>query len=344
MQTSKFAGVCVALATPMDPTGEQIDEGALLDHVDWLLDAGVHSMLVLSGTGEYAYLRPEERRRIVELVCPRIAGKVPIMVQSSEMGLTDTIESSRHAIDHGAEGLMVLPPWLETPVEAGVMYHYERVAQAVDAEIVVYNTPAASGVEIFPSMWQQLLSIDNITHIKDSQGDQSRLQKLVAIGGHVLCGCDPIAPYALMAGCVGMIWGSANYMPHECVRLYELVAAGKLAEALEYWKLCMPPNAFLWENDLDVGYLPGAKTAAAMVGRQMGASRRPQLPLTGQARLALQASLSTLPINGVDRDRLVWREWADERDWLVQMSQASSTNTSGTGNTRSTETASEGQD
>jgi len=317
--TSKFAGVCVALATPMDDTGEHIDEAALLDHVDWLLAAGVHSVLVLAGTGEYAYLRPEEKARIVELVCPRLAGKVPIMVQTSEMGLTDTIETSKRAVDFGADALMVLPPWLESPFEQGVLYHYERLAQAVDAEIVVYNTPAASGVEILPSMWRQLVAIDNITHIKDSQGDQSRLQKLVAIGGNVLCGCDPIAPYALMAGCVGMIWGSANFMPHECVQLYELIKARKLNEALDLWKLMMPINAFLWENDLDVGYLPGAKTATQLVGRQMGASRRPQLPITGEGRLALQAALSSLPVNGIDRDRLVWREWADERDWLVRM-------------------------
>jgi len=245
------------------------------------------------------------------------------MVQTSEMSLTDTIESSKRAIDFGADALMILPPWLESPSEQGVLYHYERVAQAVAAEVVVYNTPAASGVEILPSMWRRLLAIDNITHIKDSQGDQARLQKLVAIGGHVLCGCDPIAPYALMAGCAGMIWGSANYMPHECVELYELITAGKLAKALEYWQRCMPPNAFLWENDLDVGYLPGAKAAATLVGRQMGASRRPQLPLTGEARLALQTALSSLPINGIQRNRLVWREWADERDWLVRMSERS---------------------
>jgi len=41
--------------------------------------------------------------------------------------------------------------------------------------------------------------------------------------------------------------------------------------------------------------------------------------MTHQGRVGLQAALSTLPVNGVHRDRLVFREWEDERDWLVQM-------------------------
>ena len=307
---------------PMTDGGEQIDEPALLDHLDWLLDAGVHGLLVLSGTGEYAYLRPEEKRRVVELALPHIDGRVPVMVQTSEMSVSDTLESSKHAVDHGADAVMVLPPWLESPSERGVMYHYERVAQGVSADIVLYNTPAASGVEIPPSMYRQLLAIDNVRYMKDSQGDLSRIQKLVAISegtdAEVLCGVDPLAPYALMAGAAGMIWGCANIMPHECVRLVELIDAGKYAEALELWQMMWPINAFMWENEQDVGFLPGVKTATEMVGQKMGPLRRPQMPVTGAGRLAIEAALSTLPINGVDRSRLKWREWEDEQDWLVK--------------------------
>ncbi|MCP3935760.1 MAG: dihydrodipicolinate synthase family protein [Actinomycetia bacterium] len=324
--SKEFRGVIVAAAMPMTDAGEAIDEAAFLDHLDWLIDAGVHGLLVLSGTGEYAYLRPDEKKRVVEIALPHIDGRVPVMVQTSEMSLTDTIESSKFAVDHGADALMVLPPWLESPFERGVLYHYERVAQAVAADIALYNTPAASGVEITPAMFRQLVAIDNIKYMKDSQGDLSRIQKLAAIcegtNARVLCGVDPLAPYALMAGAVGMIWGCANIMPHECVELVEHLDAGRLAEALELWKLMWPINAFMWENELDVGFLPGVKAATEMVGRQMGPVRRPQMPVTGAARLAIEAGLSMLPVNGVQRSRLKWREWADEQDWLVRRTEA----------------------
>ncbi len=317
----------VALAMPMAEAGEAIDEPALLDHIDWLLDAGVHGLLVLSGTGEYAYLRPEEKRRVVELTLPHIDGRVPVMVQTSEMGLTDTIEASKFAVDHGADAVMVLPPWLESPVERGILYHYERVAQAVPAPIALYNTPAASGVEITPAMFRQLVTIDNVRYMKDSQGDLARIQKLDAIcsgtNAKVLCGVDPLAPYAILAGAAGMIWGCANIMPHECVQLIEHLWAERYPEAFELWPKMWPINAFMWENELDVGFLPGVKAATEMVGRQMGPVRRPQTPVTGAARLAIEAGLSTLPVNGVQRSRLTWREWPDEQDWLVRRTEGS---------------------
>lgn len=107
------------------------------------------------------------------------------MVQTSEMALSDTIDTSRHAADHGADAVMVLPPWLESPSERGVLYHYEQLARSVDVDIVAYNTPAASGVEITPAMFRRLAPIDNLCAIKDSQGDLPRLQKLVAIADTV---------------------------------------------------------------------------------------------------------------------------------------------------------------
>lgn len=320
--TRDFRGVIVALAMPMDPTGESIDEPALLDHIDWLIDADVHGILVLSGTGEYAYLRPEERRRVVELCLPHIDGRIPVMVQTSEMSVSDTIATTQHAVDHGADAVMILPPWLESPSERGVLYHYERVAQAVSVDIALYNTPAASGVEITPAMYRQLVTIDNVRYMKDSQGDLSRIQKLVAISegtnAQVLCGVDPLAPYALMAGSVGMIWGCANIMPHEAVMLVEHIDAGRIDEALALWRHMWPINAFMWENDMDVGFLPGVKTATEMIGRQMGPLRRPQMPVSAAARLAIEAGLSHLPINTVDRSRLAYRAWQDEETWLTR--------------------------
>ena len=319
--TGDIEGVCIAMCTPFDSTGEHLDEVRLRDYIDEIIDAGIHSILVGAGTGEYAYLSEYEKRRIIEICGQHIDGRVTICTQSSAMSTYETIEATKFAVDHGASAVMVLPPWLESPFERGVLYHYEEIAKSTSADLILYNTPQASGVEITPAMYRRLVQIDNVAYIKDSEGDLAKLQKYVAIGGKVLCGADPIAPFALMAGAVGWIWGSANIMPHECVKLYDLITAGQHAEALELWALMSPLNSFLWDNDFDVEYLVGAKTAANMVGRNLGPNRRPQLPVTGDARVALEAALSTLPINGIDRSRLVYRPWEEEKDWLVAMSQ-----------------------
>ena len=308
------------MTSPFDDLGESLDEGRLNDHIESLLDAGVHALVLCAGTGEFAFLSDDEKERIITQGCETVAGRVPVVAQTSAITTKDAIERSRAAVDMGADAIMVLPPYFEGPFERGVMFHYEKLAQAVDIPIVLYNIPVNSGFDIEPDLYRRLIAIDNIDYIKDSTGDLIRLQKLIGIGGHVLAGADPLAPYAAMAGAAGWIWGAANVMPHECVKLWELVQAEDHAGALELWRQMLPANLFFWENSVDAEYNSAIKTATNMVGRAVGPCRRPVMPMTRQGRVALQTALSPLPTNRVNRDTLVYREWEDERDWLVQMS------------------------
>ena len=323
MNTPLLHGVCAAMGSPFDDTGETLDEGRLRDHIESLIDAGVHGLVLCAGTGEFAFLSTEEKDRMIGLGCEIVDGRVPVIAQTSAITTTDAIERTRKAADQGASAAMVLPPYFEGPFERGVLFHYEKLAQAIDIPVVLYNIPAATGFDIHPDLYRQLLAIENIDYIKESTGDLIRLQKVVGIGGHVLAGADPLAPYAAMAGAAGWIWGAANVMPHECVMLWDLIQKGDHQGALDLWAKMLPTNMFFWENNVDAEYNSAVKTATNMVGRTVGPCRRPVLPMTRQGRLALQTALSTLPVNGTSRDTLVYREWDDERDWLVQMTHTS---------------------
>ena len=319
MTTPLLHGVCAAMTSPFDDTGEHLDEGRLRDHIESLIDAGVHGLVLCAGTGEFAFLSDDEKDRIISLGCEIVDGRIPVVAQTSAITTTDAIERTRRAAGHGAAAAMVLPPYFEGPFERGVLFHYEKLAKAIDVPIVLYNIPVNSGFDIHPDLYRQLMAMENIDYIKDSTGDLIRLQKLIGIGGHVLAGADPLAPYAAMSGAAGWIWGAANVMPHECVQLWNLVQSGDHAGALRLWEQMLPANMFFWENNVDAEYNSAVKTATNMVGRAVGPCRRPVMPMTRQGRVALQTALSTLPINGTNRDTLVFREWDDEKDWLVQM-------------------------
>ncbi len=58
-----------------------------------------------------------------------------------------TIELSRHAMEHGATGLMVMPPYLLRPPKQDVLDHFRRIREAVPLPIMIYNVPALSGVK-----------------------------------------------------------------------------------------------------------------------------------------------------------------------------------------------------
>jgi 4-hydroxy-tetrahydrodipicolinate synthase len=116
------------------------------------------------------------------------------------------------------------------------------------------------------------------------------LQQLIRTGGKVLSGADPLAPFALMAGAAGWIWGAANVMPRETVQLYDLIAGGKHGEALELWRRMEPANLFFWSH----GYNVGVKQATNYMGRPVGPCRKPTLPLSDAEWAELKAALEPL--------------------------------------------------
>ncbi len=291
----KLHGVNVAMCTAFTHDDQRFDPGRYRHHIDMLIDAGVHGIVLNSGTGEFAYMADDEVIEITRVGAEHIAGRVPVIAQTSTVSLRLCIEKSKAAVDAGADALMVLPPWLEGPFAPGVMHHYLTLADAVDTTFVLYNIPQVSGVEVTAEMWAELSAHPNIGHIKDSTGDMAKMQALIAAGPGVLGGCDPVAPFALLAGADGWIWGAANVMPRECVALYDLIVGGDTEAAMELWRTKMFAfNSFIWDNAHAAEYITSVKTAASLRFGDLGPSRLPQLPLGPDALAAMTATIQPL--------------------------------------------------
>jgi 4-hydroxy-tetrahydrodipicolinate synthase len=288
----ELKGICAALCTPFTEDGEKVDETALKDHIDSMLDAGIHIILVCGGTGEFAYLRLEERKRIAEIASKHIDGRAGFMVQTSAINTADAIEFAKHAEGVGADCLLILPPYFEGPDNEGVYYHYEKISEAIKIPIMVYNIPEHSGIDVTPNFFKRLMEIDNIHYIKDSTGDIIRIQELLTTGGKVFNGGDPIAFFSLLAGCPGCVWGAPNAMPKESVDLYNLVTSGKLGEARDLWGRMFPANHFFWTHV----YNASVKAATNLSGRRVGPCRKPVQPLTDSEMSELREALKPLGI------------------------------------------------
>jgi 4-hydroxy-tetrahydrodipicolinate synthase len=287
---SELKGVCVPACTPFDKSGDNVDEKALSAHLDRLLEAGVHAVVSCGGTGEFAYLSEAERRQIHQLIAKRVRGQAGFVAQASAVSTRDTIENAKFAEGLGADALMILPPYFEGPTMDGVMWHYETVARAIGTPIIVYNIPQNTNRDITPDLFSRLLEFDNIQYIKDSTGDFTRIQQLIATGGKVLNGGDTLAFPALVAGCVGLIWGGVNATPREAVRLYDLVTKSDLTAAAALWKTILPAQIFYWTHD----YNASVKAATNLLGGNVGICRKPALPLSEFELAELKSALTLL--------------------------------------------------
>ena len=288
----ELKGICSALCTPFTEDGEKVDETGLRNHIDSMIEAGVHIILVCAGTGEFAYLRPEERKSIAAIAAKHMDGRADLIVQTSAINTADTIEFSKHAEGVGADCLLILPPYFEGPDNDGVYYHFEKISEAIEIPIMVYNLPQHTGIDITPDFLKRLMEIDKVQYIKDSMGDLVRIQELLTTGAKVFNGGDPIAFYSLLAGCPGCVWGAVNAMPKEAVDLYDFVVSDRLCEARDLWKRMFPANSFFWSHV----YNASVKAATNLSGRKVGPCRKPVQPLTDPEMRELKDALKPLGI------------------------------------------------
>jgi dihydrodipicolinate synthase/N-acetylneuraminate lyase len=120
-------GIFGAMCTPFQENGKGIDIPRYQSHIDDLLEAGVHGLVLCSGTGEYAYLTDEEKQTLIQEGVKHINGRCPTIAQTTALSTNECIDKARAAEDSGASAIMVMPPFLEPPSERGVIYHYEAI-------------------------------------------------------------------------------------------------------------------------------------------------------------------------------------------------------------------------
>jgi 4-hydroxy-tetrahydrodipicolinate synthase len=272
---TRLHGILAATVTPFT-ADDRVDEAATRRLVDSLIDAGVHGLVPTGSTGEFASLTLDERRQVVEVVLQVAGSRVPIVAHIGAIATRDVVALGRHAQQHGAAGVMVVPPYYEPLSEEEVWAHVAAVAAAVDLPIMIYNIPGCSGFTFRPDFVLKLnAEMPAVQYVKDTTGDARALQDMLSAFGdriRVFNGWDTLSLLGLVAGTAGCVWGAVNVMPRECVALYELASRKRdLAGARDLWARMAPANAF-FERE---GYVGAVKAGCALAGRPAGQPRPP---------------------------------------------------------------------
>lgn len=289
MAAFQFSGLNLALATPFDAQG-RIDFDRLERNIERYLAAGVKGFVLSSGTGMHVYLSPEEAQAVIARGARAVGGRAKIIAQTSALMAEDVAERTRRARDAGADGVMVLPPFFEGPTDdEGIVDFYAEVA-AAGLPVIGYNVPHAVGVEITPSLFRQLAQIPGFVSVKDSSGNLAGQASLIRTGLPVMNGADPLVPYAMFAGCSGLIWGGANFAPKTCLAVVEAATAGRWAEARALWSRLEPIMALIWAGD----YVQSVYAAAELTGYGAGQPRKPLRGLPADGIATIRAALGDL--------------------------------------------------
>ncbi len=267
---------------------QSLDMPATAAHIERLLRAGVHGLIMLGTVGENCSLEAEEKRQVLKLAAETVKGRVPVIAGVAEC---TTALACRYAADAeklGIDGLMVLPAMVYKSDPRETLAHFRAVARASDLPIMVYNNPPAYGVDITPEMFSELASEPTILAIKESSDNVRRLTDIINLTGAryiLFCGVDDLILESLMLGATGWVAGLVNAFPEETVRLYDLAAAGRYKEALPLYRWFMP----LLHLDVSLKLVQYIKLAQAMTGMGSEMVRAPRLILDGAERERVQA-------------------------------------------------------
>jgi 4-hydroxy-tetrahydrodipicolinate synthase len=279
----KWQGVIPAITTPFKPD-LSVDADLLVKQVDALVRAGCTGIVALGSLGEGGSLSFDEKKAVLRLCKEALAGRGSLVAGIAALTTAEAERLAELAREQGADGLMVLPPYVYKGDWRETKAHFQAVIAETPLPCMLYNNPIAYGTDVLPEQLAELAeALPNLVAVKESSADARRVTAIRALAANrleILVGVDDLIVEGVGAGAVGWIAGLADALPAESVRLFELARDGKLAEARSLYNWFLP----LLRLDTVPKFVQLIKLVQAETGLGSEAVRPPRLPLAGAER------------------------------------------------------------
>lgn len=280
--TFEWKGVFPALLTPFT-ANDELDMAMYQKNLQAQLDAGIHGIIIGGSLGEASTITVAEKETLVKFSLEMLKGKIPVILNIAESTTKEAIQQVKHAENWGADGIMLLPPMRYKTDDRETVTYFKTVANSTTLPIMIYNNPVDYKIDAHPALFDQLLECANITALKESSRDVTNLIRMKNRFGDrfkILCGVDTLAMEELCLEADGLVAGLVCAFPKETMAIYNLVKAGRIAEAAVIYRWFMP----LLELDIHPKLVQYIKLAAAQTGISNEYVRAPRLILEGEER------------------------------------------------------------
>lgn len=261
-----------------------VDEARYREHLDWQSSFDVAGLFAAGGTGEGFSLSPSEAAHVVKMAVEEAGDRVPVLASAG--GATNqAVQNAKDAAAAGAEGLLLLPPYLTECDQAGLEAHVDAVCKASDIAVIVYNR--ANAIYSADTVARLAEKHENFIGFKDATGDIEHVTRVVAKNGDrlfYLGGLPTAETFALPMLQLGMsTYSSAmyNFVPEFALEFYADVRRMDRAAVTEKLNRFVLP--YLDIRDRVKGYgVSIVKGGLKAVGRDAGPVRTPLQDLTDQ--------------------------------------------------------------
>ena len=273
-----FTGSGVALITPMNSDGS-VNFAALADLLEFHVQNKTDSIIACGTTGEAATLTEKEHCEVLAFVAEKINGRIPVIAGTGSNDTNFAVMLSKQAQKYGVDALLTVTPYYNKTSQAGLIKHFNVIADAVDLPIILYNVPSRTGCNIKPKTYAELCKHPNIVAAKEASGDISQVALIRSLCGDKLdiySGNDDQTVPFMSLGALGVISVFANICPEEMHNICQLCLDNDFAEAqkLHFHYIELMNIMFSDVNPIPV------KTAMNLFGFEAGECRLPLVPMS----------------------------------------------------------------
>jgi len=282
-------GTGVALVTPFTPDF-QVDYAGWRRLLDHTLQGGVEYLVINGTTGESPTTTAAEKAELLRVAKEHVAGRVPLVYG---IGSNDTAatEALLHSTDlEGITAILSASPAYNKPSQAGIVAHYQRLADATPRPLLLYNVPGRTGSNMSAETTLKLAEHPNIIGIKEASGNVEQCLAILAkkpANFLFLSGDDMLTVPLIACGAVGIITVLGNAFPQKFSDMTRAALAGDFARAQQLLFDFVALNPLMYEEGNPVG----VKAALALQGVCSGEVRLPLVAASEGLTARLKALL-----------------------------------------------------
>lgn len=278
----KLGNIIIPIVTPFDNEKGIVNFDAAANLADFIIKKKYCDSIAVTGTtGEFSTMNVEERVEMYKVVKEAGAGRVPLVAGVGAASVQDSLTLSKEAEKLGYDVVMAMVPYYCKPGDEGIYKSFAEIAKNVSIDILLYNIPIFTGVNIDPKIVSRLSGeFENVKGIKDEAGinpTQMTEYALAAQGDFtVYNGDDPMILCGLVQGAAGVVSGSSHLIGNKIREMINFFKQGENENALEIHQELDPFFRALFPNGR-INPIPVLKAALNLVGHEVG---NPRLPLS----------------------------------------------------------------
>ena len=291
----KLKGIMGAPTTAFKP-GVVVDYDTFAKQIDFLIEQGFPFIAHPMHIGESINLSEYERKELARLLVDAAAGRVPVFVNVTASGPDNSIDLARHAEAIGATGIVVLSPYHWKPGDEAHLDYFMTMGKCVDSVLIAYNNPSLQ-VTISHDMLEEMLEkLPNLHALKDASFDMNyftgacRIAAAARSDFSVFTGIEWLLT-SIPVGGAGSFSNCGEVAPRMVLSLFDACISGdyEKARALQY-------KMDVLLHLLQTNYPATVKYALELMGRPVGETRKPILPLDDDAKAHTRTTLESLGV------------------------------------------------